>query len=159
MAIFSRWSSLNFEPQVVPMLSDHWSPGDFHYLCDLKWWTPRLMQHLDSLEVRGIWKVELVFDRATDGGFLKYFGSPKSSISVGSSILNHPAIKGYLHLWKPPDDWTSQILRWRFSRRTAQSPHFSGEFEWNNLSTIWQCVHRLWIPNSCLVYNKWNIPI
>jgi hypothetical protein len=29
-------------------------------------------------------------------------GTPKSSISIGFSLINHPAIKGYPHLWNPP---------------------------------------------------------
>ena len=43
---------------------------------------------------------------AGNGGkwrFLSHRGTPKSSISMGFSLQNHPSIHFWAHLWKPPN--------------------------------------------------------
>ena len=63
------------------------------------------------------------------GGFHKW-GNPKSSISVGFSIINHPAIKGYLHGYGNP-----HIASWEDSATAVAW----GRFDSSQSCVVFRC--------------------
>ena len=71
--------------------------ANLRYYLALGWLSTRKL--LDAQEMQDIsWK-----GNSTDGAFLKYGYPYASSILMGFSIINHPAI-GLPHLWKAPMD-------------------------------------------------------